>query len=152
MPCNGMNIYAAARKTAGLTQECAAPMIGVSVRCLADYEIDQRIPPNDVVERMVDVYETQYLAYQYLRAINDSARRIIPDIEELRLPEAVLTLVDAIYQFADDKLDRELISIAKDGIIDETERPRFDAILQKIEGIIRAAMAVTAPANQAHST
>ena len=61
----------------------------------------------------------------------------------MRLPEAVLTLVDAIYDFADDKLDRKLIDIARDGVISEDERPQFERIITKIKDIITAAMAVS---------
>ena len=71
------------------------------------------------------------------------ARDLLPAVEAMRLPEAVLTLVDAIYDFADDKLDRELIDIARDGVISEDERPQFEKIITKIKDIITAAMAVS---------
>ena len=61
----------------------------------------------------------------------------------MRLPEAALTLIDAIYDFADDRLDRELIDIARDGVISEDERPRFERIVEKIRTITAAAMAVS---------
>ena len=60
----------------------------------------------------------------------------------MRLPEAVLTLVDAIYDFADDRLDRELIDIARDGVISTDERERFDRVVQKIKAITAASMVV----------
>ena len=52
MPEEYMNIYKAARRAAGFTQEHAAELLGVSVRSVADYETGQRLPPNDVVDRM----------------------------------------------------------------------------------------------------
>ena len=39
--------------------------------------------------------------------------------------------------------DRRLIAIAKDGTIDENERPEFDRIVSKLADIIQAALAVT---------
>ena len=39
------NIYKAARRAAGFTQERASELLGVSVRSLADYETGQRLPP-----------------------------------------------------------------------------------------------------------
>lgn len=137
------NIYQRARKVAGLTQEKAAEMMGISVRSLADYETNVRIPPNDVVEMMVMVYNSQLLATQHLRNSAQFARDLLPDVQAMRLPEAVLTLVDAIYDFADDKLDRALIDIARDGVISENERPQFEQIVHKIRDIIAAAMAVS---------
>lgn len=142
MPGNSRNIYAAARNAAGLTQERAAEMIGVSCRCLADYEAGQRLPGNDVVIRMVDVYDARYLAYQHLRSSSEMARCIIPDTGNMELPEAVLRLVSCVYDFADDKLDRQLILIAQDGLIDESERPRFNRIVRKLDTIIQSALAV----------
>lgn len=142
MPDKSINIYAAARNAAGLTQERAAEMISVSCRCLADYEGGQRLPANDVVARMVEVYDARYLAYQHLRASSDVARRIIPDADFLELPAAVLRLISSVYDFADDKLDRQLITIAQDGIIDTVERGDFDRIVKRLDAIIQAALAV----------
>lgn len=58
------------------------------------------------------------------------------------MPEAVLTLVDAVYAFADDRLDRELIDIARDGVISEDERERYDRVIDKIRDITAAAIAL----------
>ncbi len=147
MQSDHRNIYQAARKVAGLTQEKAAEMMGISVRSLADYETGVRIPSNATVELMVMVYNSQLLATQHLRNSADFARDLLPAVETMRLPEAVLTLVDAIYDFADDKLDRELIDIARDGVISEAERPRFERIVSKIKDITSAAMAVSCARN-----
>lgn len=142
------NIYQTARKIAGLTQERAAELLGLSTRSLADYETGLRLPPNDVVDRMVTVYNSQLLAVQHLRSSTRFARDLLPDIQVMTLPEAVLTLIDAVYAFADDRLDRELIDIARDGVISEDERDRFDRVVDKIRGITAAALAlVSMPGN-----
>ena len=137
------NIYRAARNVAGLTQERAAEMLGISVRSRADYETGVRTPPNEAVNDMVMCYNSQLLAIQHLRASAEAAREILPEVQAMRLPEAALTLIDAIYDFADDRLDRELIDIARDGVISEDERPRFERIVEKIRTITAAAMAVS---------
>lgn len=137
------NIYKTARQVAGLTQERAAEMLGISVRSLADYELGIRVPQNYVVDGMVTVYNSQVLGIQHLRESANLARSILPDVEEMRLPEAVLTLIDAIYDFADDRVDRELIDIARDGVITEDEKERFDRIVEKIRTITSAAMVVS---------
>ena len=59
------------------------------------------------------------------------------------MPEAVLQLLDAVYAFADNKTDRRLIAIARDGVIDEQERPEYDRIVEDLQDIIKYAMAVT---------
>ncbi len=136
------NIYQSARKIAGLTRERAAELLGLSARSLADYESGLRLPPNDVADRMVTVYNSQLLAVQHLRNSTQIARDLLPDVKEMALPEAVLTLVDAVYAFADDRLDRELIDIARDGVISEDERERYDRVIDKIRDITAAAIAL----------
>ena len=142
MQSNCTNIYKAHRLVAGYTQERAAEMLGISVRSIADYETGVRIPPNDVVNDMVMVYNSQLLGIQHLQLSSRVARDLLPDVQDMRLPEAVLTLIDAIYDFSDDKMARELIDIARDGKIDESERLRFDKIVEKLNVISAAAMAV----------
>ena len=136
------NIYQSARKIAGLTQERAAELLGLSPRSLADYEAGLRLPPNDVADRMVTVYNSQILAVQHLRSSSQIARDLLPDVQLKALPEAVLTLVDAVYAFSDDRLDRELIDIARDGAISADEREQFNRAIKKIRNIIVAALAL----------
>lgn len=143
MQFDSRNIYRTARVLAGYTQEKAAEMLCISVRSLAGYESDERIPPNEIVDRMVMVYGYQPLGIQHLRNSTKAAQNLLPEIQDIvSLPEAVLTLIDAIYDFADDRMDRELIDIARDGTIDDDERVRFDRIVEKINTIIAAALAV----------
>ena len=142
MPGNSRNIYKAAREAAGYTQERAAEMLGISETSIRAYETGHRLPPAEVVDLMVTVYDSQYLAVQFLRESADLAKSVLPEVEQVRLPEAVMELVDAIYQFADAHRDRQLISIAKDGVIDENERPEFDSIAAELQEIVKAAMAV----------
>ncbi len=137
------NIYQNARKLAGLTRERAAELLNMSVRCLADYETGQRIPPNDVVDQMTVVYNNLGLAIQHVRASSNAARLLLPEVRDIALPQAVLELIDAVYDFADDKSDRALIDIARDGVIDDAERPRYDRIVDKLQGIMAAAMALS---------
>ena len=142
MQTDSRNIYKKARMAAGITQERAAELLDISTRSLADYEAGVRMPSNGLVDSMVTVYNTQILAVQHLRNSAQAARDLIPEVDAMRLPEAVLTLVDAIYDFADDRLDRELIDIARDGVISPDERERFDRVVQKIKAITAASMVV----------
>ena len=136
------NIYQSARKIAGFTQERAAELLGLSTRSLADYESGLRLPPYDVADGMVTVYNSQLLAVQHLRNCTQFARDLLPDVQTMALSQAALTLIDAVYAFADDKLDRELIDIARDGVISEEERERFDHVVARIREITAAAIAL----------
>lgn len=142
MQANCTNIYQAARKAAGLTRERAAELLNLSVRSLADYEAGLRLPPNEAADRMVMVYNSQVLAVQHLRNSTRFARELLPDVKPMAFPEAVLTLIDAVYAFADDRLDRELIDIARDGVISPDEQARFERVVDKIRDITAAAIAL----------
>lgn len=95
-----------------------------------------------VADRMVTVYNSQLLAVQHLRNSTQFARDLLPDVQSMTLPQAVLNLVDAVYTFADSRADRELIDIARDGVISEDERERFDHVVEQIQHITAAAIAV----------
>lgn len=140
---NSRNIYKTAREAKGLRQEAAAEKLGISDSSIRAYESGQRLPPPEVVDLMVIAYDSQLLAVQHLRASADMARSIIPPIQELPLPQAIMDLLDKVYDFVDRHRDRDLLRIGKDGVIDAEERPVFDQIVEtELGGIIEAAMAV----------
>ncbi|MFA5659553.1 MAG: helix-turn-helix domain-containing protein, partial [Oscillospiraceae bacterium] len=86
-----VNIYQTARESSGLTQEKAAERIGVSTESIRIYESGKRIPPDDVVVRMVDIYDARYLAYQHIKENVKAAGSLIPSNVEIKdLPTAVL--------------------------------------------------------------
>ena len=112
---NYRNIYQAARKTAGLTQERAAEALGICVESIRAYEQGQRVPSDEVVSRMVDLYDNRFLAVQHLRANAELARRIIPEMAEMPLSEAIMQLLSQIYAFADKHRDKDLLSTMRRG-------------------------------------
>jgi len=134
-----VNIYQTARESSGLTQEKAAERIGVSVESIRVYEAGKRIPPDDVVVRMIDIYNTQYLAYQHLRQNVMAASAIMPqNLKILSLPEAILRLQKEVSDFV--KLRDEMIDITCDGIISDDERPAWNTIVKELNDITEAIM------------
>ena len=133
------NIYKTARLKAGKTQEGAAEAIGVSVESIKAYEAYNRLPPNDVVDRMCIVYDALYLAYQHNR-IASGEIKVVPEIQVLDLPRASIQLINKVIRFAEQHRDRELLQIAEDGVIDESERDMFNDIVAELDGIIQAAL------------
>lgn len=140
MQTQAANIYMSARLSAGITREKAAELLYTSVRSLADYELDVRVPPNDVVARMVDLYASPWLAIWHLRACVPIAQTVIPAVEEVSLPEAVLQLIAAADDLGADTSD--LIQIARDGRVDDLEADRFEQILDRLQPLVAAALAV----------
>lgn len=65
MPEEYRNIYKICRKSAGFTQEAAAERLGISVESLRAYETGQRVPPDEVVETMSDLYNALHLIVRH---------------------------------------------------------------------------------------
>ena len=142
MPEECRNIYKTCRKAAGFTQEAAAERLGISVESLRAYESGQRIPPNEVVELMVILYNAQHLAYQHLRETNAMYGRVVPEVPQCSVLEASARLTNRIYAFAASHAHRRLMRMAEDNVIDPVERPEFDAILEELQEIVEAALAL----------
>lgn len=140
MAQEGRNIYQIAREAAGLTQEKASELIDVSVESLRAYEGDRRTPPDNVVIRMIEIYNTQYLAYQHLKTSAEIGRKYLPNIDLKDLPSAILRLQKEVSDFL--KVRDELVDITCDGVISPEERPRYDRILKELDDIVEAIMAL----------
>lgn len=133
------NIYKTARLKSGKTQEAAAEALGISVESLKAYERYARRPPSSVVDGMCIIYDAIYLAYQHNR-ISSGDIKVIPEVEVRSLEQAALRLVNKTLAFADKRRDRDLLTIAEDGVIDEAERPLFEAIVTELDELIKAAL------------
>ena len=126
------NIYKTCRQAAGLTQEAAAERMGISVESLRAYENGYRIPPNDVVELMIILYNAQHLAALHLRETNALYGRIVPPLEDRALAELTIKIYNSLRRFTGKhSLDR-LMEIAEDNIIDDAERPDFLDIVAEL--------------------
>ena len=134
------NIYRAARRSAGITQEAAAERLGISPESIRAYETGVRVPPNDVVEQMVICYNTQHLAYQHLHETNALAARIVPALEQRSLLEVAVRIYNRMSQFSKGHKVEQLLAMAEDGRIDETERAEFEAFVADLRGLIQSGM------------
>lgn len=140
MPDTVMNIYKTARELAGITQERAAAALHLSVRSLAAYETGERIPHDDVVVRMVDLYNFQQLAVQHMRANSELARRIIPDIRKRSLVSAAVRFFNSMKRLEAINGAQRLLEIGEDNHIDETEEADYDTIATEMQNLIQSAM------------
>ena len=140
MLTNGPNIYQAARKESCLTQEQAAERLEVSETTVKAWEQGTRVPDNETVAKMVEVYHLPWLALEHAQATDTLG--VMPEVNVQSLPTAAITLINRVLDFAERHRDRQLLRIAEDGIIDEKERPDFDAICRDLDGIVGAALQV----------
>lgn len=129
-----------ARKEAGISQESAAPKLYLSVKQLKNMESGALDVDPATISRMSSLYFKPLLAVQYVNACAEAAGMgPITSPEPRPLPVATMALINRIYDFADNHRDRALLRIAEDGVIDATEKPEFQAIMDELSEIVRAA-------------
>lgn len=140
---NYPTIYQKARKKTRLTQEQAAEALHVSPKTVKAWEQGQRIPTNADVMYMCEIYGTPWLALDHLRATADMLQ-VLPDAITLQeLPTAAITLYNRVMAFANRyRRTEQLLEIAEDGAIDDTERELYHQIVTDLDGIISAALQI----------
>lgn len=134
------NIYQIARESSGITQEKAAELLDISVESIRAYEGFKRIPPNKVVVKMIEIYDSRFLAYQHIKNNSEDLQHYIPNINIKDLPTAILRLQKEVTDFI--KVRDELVDITCDGIIDESERTRYNKILKELDDVVEAIMSL----------
>ena len=132
------NIYQRGRKVTLLTQEEAAERLHISPETLKRYEGGRLTPPDETVARMCEVYGARWLALEHAKATDRLG--ILPDVEPKPLPMATISLTNRLRDAADRLAG--LLRIAEDGVIDDTERPEFDDIVEDLRETIAAAYQV----------
>lgn len=133
------NIYQDARRTAGLTQERWAELLGISVDAVRQYETDRILPSDEVVLRMAEAAGQQIICYWHLIHKSRVAASLLPELDRKRLPEAVLSLMVAVRHFQDDGM-RELTRIAADGKISPEEQADYMTAMEQLQLVVREAL------------
>jgi DNA-binding XRE family transcriptional regulator len=137
-----INIYAACRRRTGLTQEAWAETVGISVESVKRYESGERVPNNYIVLQMICASGDEGLAYRHL--MNTSRHLdVLPEAETgVPLPQAAISLINRVLDFADQHRHRQLLRIAEDGVVSAEERPLYNDILDELHEIVAAAYQV----------
>ena len=88
------------------------------------------------------MYNVQYLGLQHLQL----KTALLPDcVQEARpepLPVAVIKLVRRVMRFAEAHRSDQLMEIAEDGVISDSERALFEEITCELGDIVQAALAL----------
>lgn len=142
MPGNYMESIKKARADAGLTQEQAAEAVDVSLESWKAYEYGLRVPPVAVAIRICEAMDAPWFALEHLRQVGGPLGVLPERITVQALPTAAITLINRVLDFAEHHRDRQLLRIAEDGVIDDTERPEFEDIVRDLDGIVGAALQV----------
>ena len=140
MQADYRNVCKIGRKTAGMTQERWAEALEISVESVRGYESGKMMPGDDTVVRMVEITGMAVLGYWHLLNKSRMASAILPPVETIPLPQAVLQLILRIRDFAEAHRTDKLMEIAADGKIDALEREEFDAIVAEMDGLVQAVL------------
>ncbi len=133
------NIYLNARRTAGLTQERWAEVLGISVESVRLYEGGMNMPSDNVVLRMAEVAGQHIICYWHLLAKSRVAAGILPEITEKPLPEAVLDLLVKLQDFSEDGM-QDLTRIAADGMVAAEEREAYTYAMAQLRALVAAGL------------
>ena len=140
MQADYRNVCKIGRKTAGMTQERWAEALDISVESVRQYETGKTMPGDDTVVRMVEITGMAVLGYWHLQNKSRMASAILPEVDTIPLPQAVIQLILRIRDFAEAHRTDKLMEIAADGKIDALEREEFDAIVAEMDGLVQAVM------------
>lgn len=124
-------MFESARINAGLSREEAAFRIDIGTRTLANYEHDHTLVPPKTALTMQDVYGDPTLTARYCSVycpIGQIFSHTIP--AELNLCHAAFGVLKEHTDVA--KMREALIDIMADGIIDQTELPVFEKVLNEL--------------------
>lgn len=132
------NIYKSARKTTDFTQEEAAERLYIGTRTLGSYETGTTVPPDDVVCRMSEIYNTPWLAYEHLKNSSAVGQKYLPDLNFSDMAKAVLKFKKEVKDLT--KIDDEMVDIACDGIVDDEETDRWAKVEKEIADVMAAAL------------
>lgn len=132
------NIYKNARRTAGLTQERWAEVLGIAPETVRRYESGELTPSDEVVLRMAEAAGQWILCYWHLARKSRVAGGILPEVRERTLPEAVLNLIVRINDFSRNGLE-SLTRLASDGKISSAEVLEFGEDLAQLRELVAAA-------------
>ena len=135
------NLYFNARRTAGLTQERWAELLGISVESVRLYESGANLPSDEIALKMAEATGQQIICYWHLLHKSKVAAELLPEVETKPLPEAVLDLLVKVQDFSRNGM-LDLLRIASDGRIDIEERASYNSALDQLKALLRAGLHV----------
>lgn len=123
----------------GLTQEAMAEVLGVDVRTLRRYEAGELPTPDAIMVELAERVKSPLLLHEHYKTKYRIADDIMPSVEEMKLSQAVVGLLNALAELEQHQVATRLLALAADGMIDLTEEPHYTFVLSKL-GAVRQAV------------
>lgn len=122
----------------GLTQEAMAEVLGVDVRTLRRYELGEDPTPDALLVELAERVKSPILVHEHYKTKYHIADEIMPTVEEMKLSQAVVCLLNALADLERNQVATKLLEMAADGIIDMTEAPHYTFVLSKLTAVRQA--------------
>ena len=143
MNCMG-NIYRACREEAARyndklkSRESAAELLGISTSTLSNYELGiTKAVPVDIVVTMADLYNSPQLKNLYCKRECPIGKQLPVATEIAGLASVTVRLLNDLDDEEIQSMKKQLLSIAADGKIDESERAEFDDIMRNLDSLAK---------------
>ena len=135
------NVWQLSRERQGLSREAAGEqLVFVSPERIEKIESGKSAPHPDEVLAMERGYRDPELSNYYCTHECPIGMKYVPEAKLSDLPQLTVELVSALNAMGEEK-DR-LIDISVDGRVNDFERRKFDAILEKLTRLERAIRAL----------
>lgn len=116
------------------SREGAAELLGISPSSLADYELGiTKIVPVDKVVLMADLYNAPELLNHYCNTACPIGSLSVPRLEVVDMNRATVQLLASLHQT--EGIDKTLLSLMADGVIDEAEKPQLAKVLDMLDNL-----------------
>ena len=122
------------------SREKAAEIIGIDRTRLARIELDTIAPYPEEVKAMAEVYNVPELCNSYCARECPIGRDNVHEVTIDDFDRLALKVLGSLKDI--DSLRASLIAISEDGVIEESERPAFQEILESLEKISTNAKAL----------
>lgn len=136
------NIYRACREDAAVyneklkSRESAAELLGISVSTLSNHELGiTKSVPVDTVVMMADLYNSPQLKNLYCKHECPIGKNLPVATKIDSLTGATVRLLNDLDEIGIQNMKRELLSIAADGKIDDSEKREFECIMSKLDSL-----------------
>lgn len=114
------------RNKEGYTQEAWAERIHVSTKSVQNYESGLSFPAEGTIKRIVDITGEHTLVKAFMNAKSELYREYLSGISCADLPMATLGTLNKAGELLG--LQKKIIEIACDGIVDNSERQMADEL------------------------
>lgn len=130
------NLITIARKQRGISQAEACELICIGdPSTLSKWETGAVTPSEEMVIKLMDAYDDPIIGYIYLQECTRLGNRLLPPVLLSELDNLALNFQ---YEFEDVKeMRRDILEIARDGVVDEIEKPRWLEIQNQAKGLFR---------------